>query len=130
MIMKTVADNILNKNIKNINNNDVDIVPCNNTVILEFYEDNPYRAVEQTAEGLILGIESTKRYKSNDTGEMEDTEEYIACAKVIAAGPGCKNVKAGDDVFCVKTYAQYIPFRQKGYRALDEQNIICRIINK
>jgi len=128
--MNDVAKNILKRTTKDINNNDVELQPCNTTVIVEFYENNPYRAIETTENGLILGIESTKRYKSTDTGEMEDAEEYIACAKVIAAGPDCKYVTKGDDVFCVKHVATPVPFRKKGYRAINEQNIICKITNK
>ena len=126
--MNNVAENILNKNKKDINTKDVYLVPCNTSVIVKFYEDNPYKQIDREANGLILGIESTKRYKSNETGEMEDAEEYIACAKVIAAGPGCKNVHPGEAIFCVKHLATPIPFRNKEYRAINEQNIICRII--
>jgi hypothetical protein len=123
-----VAEAIINKNTKNINTKDVSIVPCNTNVVLDFYEDNPYRTVEVSDSGLILGIESTKRYKSNDTGETEDTEEYIACAKVIAVGPDCKNVKVGEDVFAVKHLANPLPYKKLGYRVLNEANIICRIV--
>ena len=126
--MDNIAESILKKNTQNINNNNVDIVPCNTNVVLEFYEENPYRLVEISDNGLILGIESTKRYKSNETGEMEDSEEYIACAKVIAVGPACRNVKVGEDVFAVKRIANPLPFRKKGYRVINEENIICRLI--
>lgn len=128
--MENVANNILHNNMKGINMNDVEIKPCNQTVVVKFYDDNPYRCVETDKSGLILGIESTKRYKSNETGEMEDSEEYIACAKVIATGPKCQNVEPGDDVFCTKYIAHPLPFRQKGYEVLDENNIICKIVNK
>jgi len=125
--MENVAETILKKNTQNINNKDVDIIPCNTNVVLEFYEENPYRLVEVSDNGLILGIESTKRYKSNETGEMEDSEEYIACAKVIAVGPACRNVQVGEDVFAVKHIANPLPFRKKGYRVINEENIICRL---
>jgi len=125
--MNNVAETILKKNTQNINNKDVDIIPCNTNVVLEFYEENPYRLVEVSDNGLILGIESTHRYKSSETGEMEDSEEYIACAKVIAVGPACRNVQVGEDVFAVKHIANPLPFRKKGYRVINEENIICRL---
>ena len=124
-----VADNILKTNTKNIKDIKTKIVPCNTNVVLDFYEENPYRAIETTENGLIMGIESTKRYKSNETGEMEDSEEYIACAKVIAVGPDCKNVQAGEDVYAVKHIATPLPYKKLGYRVINEQNIICRILN-
>ena len=101
--MNNVVQTIINKNTKNINTKDVAIVPCNTTVVVDFYEENPYRAIETTDSGLILGIEGGKRHKSNETGEIEDSEEYIACAKVVATGPACRNVKVGEDVFAIGT---------------------------
>lgn len=128
--MNDVAKTILNKNLKDIKTEDVELIPCNTNVILKFYEENPYRALEKTSSGLILGVDGNKHYKSNETGEMEDSEEYIAVAKVIAVGPACRNVEVGDDVYAVKHIAQPIPFRNLGYRAINEQNIISRIVNK
>ena len=42
---------ILNKNLKDINTNEVEIVPCNRTVVLSFYEKNPYRHIEVVENG-------------------------------------------------------------------------------
>lgn len=120
------AANVMN--IKNINTDVVDIVPVNTGVLLQFYDENPYRMIETTETGLIVGIESTKRYKSNETGEIESNEEMVSCAKVIAVGPECKNVKVGEDVYCMRFRAIPVPFRKKGYYIMSEQNITCRII--
>ena len=126
--MNNIAETILNNNTRNVNTKDVKILPCNTNVVLDFYEDNPYRLVEKTEAGVILGIGSTKKYKSNETGEIEDSEEYIACAKVIAVGPSCRNVKVGEDVFAVKHIATPLPYRNYNYRVINEENIICRIL--
>lgn len=123
------ASNILNRSLKNLNTKNTKIIPCEMNVVLDFYEDNPYRGIEATESGLVLGLDSTKRYHSNETGEMEDSEEYIACAKVIAVGPLCRNVQVGDDVFAVKHIANPLPYRKLGYRVINEANIICRIVN-
>lgn len=120
------AANIMN--IKNINTDEVDIVPVNTGVLLKFYDENPYRIIETTETGLIVGIESTKKYKSNETGELESNEEMVSCAKVIAVGPECKNVNVGEDVYCMRFRAIPVPFRKKGYYIMSEQNITCRII--
>jgi len=125
-----VAENIIKKNTNNINTEDVDIVPCNLSVLVKFYDENPYRKVEKTSTGLYVGIESTKKYKSNETGEMETNEEVIACAKVIAVGPKCENVKVGEDVFVVKYICNPVPFRKMGYYMVSESNIMCRIVKK
>lgn len=125
-----ISDSIIKKNTNNINTDEVEIIPCNLSVLIKFYEDNPYRMVEKTSSGLIVGVESTKKHKSNETGEMENNEEVIACAKVIAVGPRCENVKVGEDVFVVKYIANPVPFRKKGYYMVSESNIMCRIVKK
>ncbi len=125
-----IADNILKRSIQNINTDEVDVVPCNRNVIVEFYRENPYRTIETTSEGLILGVESTKKYKSNETGEIEDSEEYVAVGKIIAVGPACKNCNPGEDVCAVKHIAVPVPFRKKNWYMLDEANIMCRFVKK
>ena len=91
--------NVMNKNMKDVNTEEVNIIPVNTGVLLHFYDENPYRKIETTNSGLIIGIESTKTYKSDETGELETNDEAICCAKVIAVGPECKNVKVGEDVY-------------------------------
>ena len=111
--MDNVAINILKRSMENIKTEDVDIIPCNRNVLVEFYPENPYRTIETTDTGLILGIESTKKYKSNETGEMEDSQEYIDIAKVIAVGPNCANCVPGEDICLVRHIAVPVPFRKK-----------------
>lgn len=104
--------------------------PCNTGVLLEFYDENPYRIIEQTSSGFLLSGEGAKRYKSHETGEIEENDEYIACAKVIAVGPKCENVNVGENVFCYKRLCTPIPYMRKKYFILSEQNITCRIITE
>ncbi len=109
---------------------DVDIIPCNTGVLIKFYDKNPYRAVEKTQSGLIVGMESTKMYKSNETGEMEFNDEIVSCAKVIAVGSKCQNVEVGDDVYVIRHIANPLPFRKMQYYVINEQNIMVRIVKK
>lgn len=109
---------------------DVDIIPCNTGVLIKFYDKNPYRAVEKTQSGLIVGMESTKMYKSNETGEMEFNDEVVSCAKVIAVGSKCQNVEIGDDVYVIRHIANPLPFRKMQYYVINEQNIMVRIVKK
>lgn len=122
--------NMLRKNTEGINENEVDLIPGLCGVLIKFYDDNPYRYVERTQSGLIIGIESDKKYKSNETGEMESNDEYVVCAQVLAVGEGCKAVQVGEDVYVPKHIAKPIPFRKMGYYIIDEHNIMCRIRNK
>lgn len=124
--MSNIVENIYKHNTENINTEDVSIVPCNMGVLIKFYEDNPYRVLSTTKSGLIVGMQSTQRYKSNETGEMEENDEFVACAKVIAVGPKCENVKVGEDVFVIKHIANPVPFRKLQYYVISEPNILCR----
>ena len=99
-------------------------------VLIKFYEDNPYRVLSTTKSGLIVGMQSTQRYKSNETGEMEENDEFVACAKVIAVGPKCENVKVGEDVFVIKHIANPVPFRKKQFYIISESNILCHLVPK
>lgn len=126
--MSNIAENVYKHNTENIKTEDVSVVPCNMGVLIKFYEDNPYRVLNTTKSGLIVGMQSTQRYKSNETGEMEENDEFVACAQVIAVGPKCENVKVGEDVFLIKHIANPIGFRKMGYYVISESNILCRIV--
>ena len=124
-----VSKNML-KDYENVSTEDFDVLPCNTGVLLQPYNDNPYKKIEKTKSGLIIGIESTQKYKSNDTGEIEENDEFVACAKVIAVGPACKNCKVREDVFFIKHIAIPVPYRKMNYWTISEQNILCRIVKK
>ena len=129
-LLKDSAENIIENNIENINTDEVELVPCNANVIIKPYDVNPYRKIDTTASGLIIGIESDKTYKSNETGEIEQNNEVIRTGKVIAVGNACKNVEVGDDVFFTTYSMTPVPFRKMGYVCVSETLLICRIIKK
>jgi threonine dehydrogenase-like Zn-dependent dehydrogenase len=118
----------IDKLTEGINTEDILLQPLNTGVLLKFYDENPYKYIDKTESGLIVGAESTKRYNSNETGEMEQNIHVIKCAKVIAVGPKCENVQIGEDVFVMMAHCVPVPFRKKGYYILHEQNITCRAI--
>ena len=128
MYMKNLNEKFIND--LDIITEDVDIIPCNTGVLIKFYDKNPYRAVEKTQSGLIVGMESTKMYKSNETGEMEFNDEVVSCVKVIAVGSKCQNVEVGDDVYVIRHIANPLPFRKMQYYVINEQNIMVRIVKK
>ena len=129
-LLENTANNIIENNLDGICLDEVDLCPCNATLIVEPYSVNPYRRIDTTASGLIIGIESDKTYKSNETGEIEQNTEVIKCGKVIAKGPDCKNVEIGDDVFYTTYSSTPIPFRKLGYIAISETLLICRIVKR
>lgn len=129
-LLETSANNIIENNLDGIYEGECELIPCNATLIVKPYDVNPYRRVDKTASGLIVGIESDKTYKSNETGEIEQNDQVIRCGKVISKGPDCKNVQVGDDVFYTTFSMTPVPFRKQGLIAISENLLICRIIRK
>ena len=129
-MLNDTAKTIVENNMEDVCMDEVEIIPVNNNVLIQPYVRNPYRYIETTASGLIVGIESSKTYKSNDTGEIEQNTEVVKCGKVLAVGPSCKNVEVGDDVFYTTYSEAKIPFRKKGYVIVGEGLLICRIKRK
>ena len=129
-LLENQADIIIEKNMDSICTDEVEIIPTNANVLIKPYEVNPYRHIETTSSGLIVGVESSKTYKSNETGEIEQNNEVIKCGKVLAIGDACKYVQVGDDVYYT-TYSEVkLPFRKKGYVVASEGLLICRIVKK
>ena len=129
-MLNDTAKTIVENNMDGVDMSEVDIIPVNNNVLIKPYLQNPYRYIETTASGLIVGVESSKTYKSNETGEIEQNNEVIKCGKVIAVGPACKNVNVGDDVYYTTYSEAKLAFRKKGYVVVGEGLLICRIVKK
>lgn len=127
---KLMSDTVISKQIEGIKEGEFNLIPCNTGVLIKFYDENPYREIQRTESGLIFGIQSSQKVVSEDSGEVEENDEYVACAKVIAVGPKCQNVNPGEDVYVIKHIAHPIPFRKAGFYEISEQNISCRIIPK
>lgn len=129
-MLNDTAKTIVENNMEDVCMDDVQVIPTNANVLIQPYIRNPYRYIETTASGLIVGIESSKTYKSNETGEIEQNNEVIKCGKVLAVGPACKNVNVGDDVYYTTYSEAKLPFRKKGYVIVGEGLLICRIVKK
>ena len=129
-LLENSANNIIENNLDGIYEGECELLPCNATIIVKPYDVNPYRRIDKTASGLIVGIESDKTYKSNETGEIEMSQDVIRCGKVIAVGPKCENVNVGDDVYFTTYSMTPVPFRKMGYVAISETLLICRIVKK
>lgn len=129
-MLNDTAKMIVDNNMEGVDMSEVDIIPVNNNVLIQPYIQNPYRYIETTASGLIVGVESSKTYKSNETGEIEQNNEVVKCGKVLAVGPSCKNVNVGDDVYYTTYSEAKLPFRKKGYVIVGEGLLICRIVKK
>lgn len=129
-LLNEKAERVIENNTEDIYIGEAEIIPTNANVLAQPYVRNPYRYIETTESGLIVGVESSKTYKSNETGEIEKNNDVVKCAKVIAVGPDCKNVNVGDDIFFTAFEELVLPFRKKGYVVVSELRLICRIVRK
>ena len=46
-----------------------------------------------TKSGIDYWSSEYTEIRSNETGEMEENDEFVACAEVIQVNPKCENVK-------------------------------------
>lgn len=96
------------------------------TVIFTKYPRNPYRKYKSSV-GLIMDVDS---FHMNDAGEMEQDEMGVICCHVVSVGPECKYVKEGDDIYLRNVGLAPVPFDYRGYWAVSEQNVICKVVEK
>lgn len=94
------------------------------TVIFTKYPRNPYRKYKSST-GLILDVDS---YHMNESGEMEQDDLGVICCNVVSVGPECKYIKEGDDIYVRNVGLAPVPFDFRGYWAVSEQNVICKIV--
>ncbi|MBP5694224.1 MAG: hypothetical protein J6X03_02065 [Bacilli bacterium] len=129
-LLKNSAENTIENNLDGIYEGECEVLPCNAAILVKPYDVNPYRKIDTTASGLIIGVESDKTYKSNETGEVEMNREVVKCGKVIAVGDACKSVQVGDDVYFTTYNMIPIPFRKQGLVIVSETLVMCRIVRK
>lgn len=141
--LKTLSENAMAEQMKIVDrwmDEDKDVKPTNDKIIVPTagrivvlpYDKNPYRVPLHKAEsGLIVGADvNGSRFKNPDSGEVEERQKGIWCCKVIAVGPECKSVLEDEDVYINMTIASPLPFGDKGYYSISENNVICSIRKK
>ena len=110
------------------NLNEVQIMPITNGVIVRPFDENPFQKVKVSESGLITDMGGLiPEYKSNESGEYEEAEQYIKVGIVIEAGPECKWIKNGDTVMWPVPAEIVIPFYNFGFRLVPEHRILCVI---
>jgi hypothetical protein len=66
-------------------------------------------------------------YKSRETGEWEEEEQFIHVGTVIDNGPACKWVREGDIVMWRKVSETPVPFYKQGLVLVNEQSIMVDV---
>lgn len=103
------------------------VLQPNHTNVLLDVKPNAYRK-EKTDGGLI--IPSGQLFGSTDRPQLTEEEQLeliIGFAEVVAVGPDCKWLKAGDEVYIDTRSCRPVPFGGFGYELTNEQNVLCKI---
>ena len=103
----------------------LEIVPMSNYALIKPFETNPFQQVK-IENGIITDLGGmTPTYKSHETGEIEESEQYIKVGTVIEPGYQCEYLKAGDIVFYTIASEVKIPFFRQGFVVVNENRIMA-----
>lgn len=108
---------------------DLEIKAVGANMIVQPFAENPFQRIKRDKDsGLIIDLGGQKpQYKSNETGEWEEEEQFIHVGTVFDAGPDCKYVKDGDVVMWTKPSEMPIPFFRQNIFMIPEQRVLCVI---
>lgn len=108
----------------------VEIVPMGSYCLIKPFEVNPFQQIKK--QGNIItdlgGMSPT--YKSNETGEMEEEDQFIKVGTVMVTGADCKFLKSGDVVMYSVASEIMVPFYKFGFVSVDEHRIITVVNEK
>lgn len=112
--------------------NGLEIMPMGNYALIKPFENNPFQQIKISKNSGIItdlgGLAPT--YKSNETGEIEEEEQYIKVGTVIEIGHKCEFLKPGDIVFYTIASECMVPFFKQGFVVVAEQRIIAVVNEK
>ena len=118
---KTISENI----------NGLEIMPMFSYALIQPFEKNPFQQIKISEGGIITDLGGlTPQYKSNETGEMEEEQQYIKVGTVIEVGHKCEFLKPGDIVFYTIASEVMVPFFRQGFVVVAEQRIIAVVNEK
>lgn len=118
---KTISENI----------NGLEIMPLYSYVLIKPFDENPFQCIRTSDSGIITDLGGMSiEYKSNETGQMEETEQYIKVGTVIETGHKCEFVKPGDLVFYTIASQMPVPFYRQGFVVVNEPRIMAVVNEK
>lgn len=111
--------------------NGLEIMPMFAYALIQPFENNPFQQIKITESGLITDLGGmTPEYKSNETGEIEEEQQYIKVGTVIEVGHKCEFLKPGDIVFYTIASECMIPFFKQGFVVVNENRIMAAVNEK
>lgn len=110
--------------------NGLEIMPMTNHVLVKPFEKNPFQQIKVTESGIITDLGGmTPEVKSNETGQLEEEQQFIKVGTVIETGPKCEFLKEGDVVFFTVASEMMVPFFRQGFVVVNENRIIA-VVNE
>lgn len=110
--------------------NGLEILPMFNYVLIQPFDKNPFQQIQITDSGIVTDLGGmTPEYKSNETGNIEQEEQYMKVGTVIEVGHKCEFLKPGDVVFYTIASQAMIPFFRQGFVVVSESRIMA-VVNE
>lgn len=112
------------------NINGLEIMPMFAYCLIKPFEANPFQQIKiDQKTGLIIDTGGmAPEYKSQETGEIEQEQQYIKVGTVVETGHKCEFVQPGDVVFYPISSENIIPFFRQGFVSVAENRIMA-IVN-
>lgn len=111
--------------------NGVEIMPMFNYALIKPFEQNPFQQIKMTESGIITDLGGmTPEYKSNETGNWEEEQQFIKVGTVIETGHKCEFLQPGDVVFYTIASEMMVPFYKMGFVVVAENRIMAVVNEK
>lgn len=111
--------------------NGLEIMPMFAYALIQPFDKNPFQQIKLSESGLITDLGGmTPQYKSNETGEIEEEQQYIKVGTVIEVGHKCEFLKPGDIVFYTIASETMVPFFKQGFVVVNENRIMAVVNEK
>ena len=111
--------------------NGLEIMPMFAYALIQPFEKNPFQQIKISEGGIITDLGGhTPEYKSNETGEIEEEQQFIKVGTVIEVGYKCEFLKPGDIVFYTIASETMVPFFRQGFVVVNENRIMAVVNEK
>lgn len=110
--------------------NGVEIMPMFAYALIKPFEQNPFQQIKISSSGIVTDLGGfAPTYKSNETGDIEEEQQYIKVGTVIEVGYKCEFLKPGDVVFYTIASEMMVPFFKLGFVVVNENRIMA-VVNE
>ena len=106
--------------------NGLEILPMTSYVLIQPFDKNPFQQIKITDSGIVTDLGGlTPEYKSNETGNIEQEEQFIKVGTVIETGYKCEFLQPGDVVFYTIASETMVPFFRQGFVVVNENRVMA-----